>query len=79
MFSETPAIDVNHQDLYLIPTPFLQLLELLDAGLHGLSTDGAARNANRFRHLGQHFVVFARGNAAHQGTKDVLTQSLILA
>jgi hypothetical protein len=29
MFSETLAIDVNHQDLYLIPTPFLQLLELL--------------------------------------------------
>src|SRR5215831_20210828 len=41
MFGETLAIEVNHQDFHLIPAPFLQLLELLYAGLDSLPTDGA--------------------------------------
>ena len=52
MLGKTLAIDVNHQDLHLIPAPFLQLLELLDAGLDSLPADGAARNAYGFRHFG---------------------------
>src|SRR5262249_49356058 len=79
MFGETLTINVNHQDLDSIPAPFLQLPELLDAGLDGLPTDGAARNANGLRHLGQHFVVFARRNATHQGAQHVLAYSLVLA
>jgi hypothetical protein len=47
--------------------------------LHGLPADGTARNAHGFRHLGQHFVIFARRNATHQSTQHVLAQSLILA
>jgi hypothetical protein len=72
MFGETLAIDVNHQDLDLIPAPLLQLLELLNARLDRLPTDGAARNTNGFRHLGQHLVVFPRRNATHQGAQHVL-------
>ena len=52
VLGETLAVDINHQNLNLIPAPFLQLLELLDACLHGLAADGATRNAHRCRILG---------------------------
>lgn len=72
MVGETLAINVDHQNLHLIPAPLLQLSQLLDAGLYGLAADGAARYPHRLRHPGQHFVVFARRNASHQGAQHVL-------
>ena len=79
MRAETLAIDVDHQNLDVLPAPLLQLLELLGTRLDGFAADGAARNAHRLGHLRQDLLVFPRRNAAHQRTQHVLAEAAILA
>lgn len=78
VLGETLAVDINHQNLNLIPAPLLQLLELLDACLHGLPTHRTAGDADGFRHFRQHLVVFAGRDSTHQSAEHVLAQGLVL-
>ena len=47
VLAEALAVDVDDQDLDLVPAPLLQLFELLGAGLDDLPAHGAARNPYR--------------------------------
>jgi hypothetical protein len=79
VLSETLAINVDHQNLDVLPTPLLQLLELLGTGFDGFAADGTARDAHRFGHLRQHFVVFPCRNTAQKRAQHVLAEATILA
>ena len=79
MIGETLAIDIDHQNLDVLPAAFLQLLELFDASVDGLAADGAARYPDRRRHLRQDFLVFPRRDTPQQRTQHVLAKAPILA
>jgi hypothetical protein len=53
MIGEMLAVNVDDQNLDVLPAPFLQLLELVDAGFDGLASDGrcpvAPDRTSRFR------------------------------
>jgi hypothetical protein len=74
---ETLIIDVHHHNLDFVPAPLPQLLELLRAGLDGLSADGALGHSHGGRHVGQHFLILAGGNAAQQRAQHMLAESAI--
>src|SRR5215467_5736470 len=65
VLGETLAVDINHQNLNLIPAPLLQLLELLDACLHGLPTNRTPGDPHSFRHFWQYLVVFTGRDSTH--------------
>ena len=78
MRAETLAVDVDHQNLDLIPAPLLQLLELFDASVDGFAADGAARHPDRLRHLRQNFLVFPGRDTPQQRTQHMLPKASIL-
>src|SRR4029077_10477370 len=59
MVGETLPIDVDPQNLSMLPAACLQFVKLLDAALDGLAADGAARDPDGLRHLRQDFLVFS--------------------
>ena len=78
MISKALAIDVHHQNIDVLPTPLLQLFELLGTRLDRFAADSAARDAHRLGHLRQHFLVLSRRNAAQQCTQHVLAETAVL-
>src|SRR5437763_233892 len=72
VIAETLPIDVDHQQIRLIPAAFPQLAQLFSAAFDCLATDAAARDAGRLSHLGQDFLVLTRRNSTQQRSHHAL-------
>ena len=78
MISEALTIDVDHQNLDVLPTPFPQLLELLGTRLDRFAANSATRDAQHLGHLRQHFLILSRRNATQQCAQHVLAETAVL-
>src|SRR5579863_10338430 len=64
MRSKALPIDIQHQQVRLVPAPLAQLPQLFHAAFNGLAAHTAARYAHGFRHIREHFGVFTHRNPA---------------
>src|SRR5206468_1294662 len=72
VIAETLPIDVNHQQISLIPAAFPQLEQLFSAAFDRLAADAATRDAGRLSHLGQNFLVLTGRNSTQQRSHHAL-------
>src|SRR3954447_5999955 len=72
VIAETLPIDVDHQQISLIPAAFPQLAQLFSAAFDRLAADAATRDAGRLSHLGQNFFVLTRRNSTQQRSHHAL-------
>src|SRR4051812_15848090 len=78
VIAETLPIDVDHQQIRLIPAAFPQLAQLFSAAFDCLATDAATRDAGRLSHLGQNFLVLTRRNSTQQRSHHALRGGSVL-
>src|SRR3954470_4166520 len=76
VIAETLPIDVDHQQIRLIPAAFPQLAQLFSAAFDCLATDAATRDAGRLSHLGQNFLVLTRRNSTQQRSPSCVARWL---
>src|SRR5580698_3783059 len=78
VIAETLSVDVDHQQIRLVPAALPKLAQLLSAAFNRLAADAAARYAGRLGHFRQNFLVLTGGNAAQQRPHHALRGGAVL-
>src|SRR3954454_13483931 len=72
VIAETLPIDVDHQQISLVPAAFPQLAQLFSAAFDRLAADATTRDTGRLSHLGQNFLVLTGRNSTQQRSHHAL-------